>query len=187
MDARNHACGRIQHEWRAHLRAANQLESNTSSGTRLLDQSGEGSRVGYRKLAQYLAVYLNRFLGQAVDELRVADAVRSAACADTGYPQPSKVPLLVPAVAKSVLAAFHHLFVGGLEIAFFATPIALGPFQNLLVPLFGHRAALYSRHECTSFFEIDRFPALAAVAVERQEYTKNAHKSELRQRLTEYP
>ena len=81
-----------------------------------------------------------------MNELRVLDVVRQAARSNANDPKASEIALLVTAVSKSVLAAFHHLLVSALKIVLLAAPEAFCCTKYLLVPLLGHHAALYACH-----------------------------------------
>ena len=86
-----------------------------------------------REVGQDLAVDFDPGRGQAGDEPAVRQVVLPGRRVDALDPQPPELTLAGAPVAEGVLAAAHHLLVGGAERAALVAVVALGLLEDLLV------------------------------------------------------
>src|SRR5690349_10080472 len=95
---------------------------------RHLDQPGERSGVGHRKLGEHAPVHVNPGGLQALDEPVVGNAVRAGGSVDALDPQPAEGALAVLAARIGVRHRVEHLLLG---LAVHPRPLAAVPARPL--------------------------------------------------------
>lgn len=84
-------------------------------------------------------------LGES-NELGIGHSVFAESVVQSDNPESTEGALLGPTITPSILASLNHGFFGLGEKLLTAPAVALGLFENILVALFGHYAALDSSH-----------------------------------------
>ena len=122
------------------------MAAAASAALGLLDEGGEGRRVGHRHVGEDLAVELDLGELQAVHEGVVGEAVLAGAGVDAHDPQLAELALAHAAVAIGVLEAALDLFFGAAVARVLGAAVALGLLEDLAALLARVDASLDSRH-----------------------------------------
>src|SRR5689334_19309178 len=113
---------------------------------RRFGQGAEGGEIGHGEVRQDLAIYVHLGEREAVDEVAVLDVVHARGGVDARDPEPAHVAFAVAAVTIGVAQRVHHGFARRLDQLMSRTPVAFGPFENLLVLFAGGDTPLDSWH-----------------------------------------
>src|SRR6185437_2933580 len=118
----------------------------------LLDEGGEACRVVHGNVGQDFAVELDSGCLEAVDELRVADAVDFSGGIDAHDPERAVLALLLLASAVSELHAALDGFLGGLVELGFCEEVTAGALQNFLAAVVAFGSTFYAGHGAALLF-----------------------------------
>src|SRR5580700_7193738 len=116
------------------------------SGLRLPDQRGESGCVVHGEIGEHLAIQLDAGLLQAVDQLRVRDAVDLRGGVDAHNPDGAVLPLLALAAAVGKLQPALDSFLRCLVQLGFGEEVAARPFQDFLAAVIAFCPTFYARH-----------------------------------------
>src|ERR1700744_3505899 len=122
------------------------LGSLRQSALRLLDDRGEGRRLGDGEVGQNLAVDFDPSRGKAGDKSAVGQAVFTHRRIDALNPQSAKLALAVLAIAVGVLHRLVDSSLGGADRVLAPAKITLGGLEHLLMLGVGGYAPFDARH-----------------------------------------
>lgn len=118
----------------------------TYSGFGRFNKTCECFLVGDCHVSQNLAVEVDAFLLQTVNEERIAQAILAGACIDAGDPEASEITFALSSVSKGIAPCPHDCLVGGDEKSRFRAAKSFCVLEDFFVPLLQHISTFYSGH-----------------------------------------
>jgi hypothetical protein len=100
------------------------------------------------QVGKHFAVNLHTRLFQAMNELAIIEAILARRCIDAADPQGAEIALAVAAVAVGIKERFEHRLICPPKEQMFGANLALGKFQNFLMPPMGINLWSGTGHLC---------------------------------------